>query len=55
MKRILITWLERLGGVRPFQLGSRRAWLALAVWWFVLFCAVYTTIGRGTKFIYVDF
>jgi hypothetical protein len=55
MKRTLRIWLERLGGVRPLPLASRRAVIALGVWWFLLFCVVYATIGRGTKFIYVDF
>jgi hypothetical protein len=49
------TWLAILGGSRP---TPRRGWLtavALGVWWTLLFAAVFATIGRATKFIYVDF
>jgi hypothetical protein len=29
--------------------------VALGLWWTLLFAAVFATVGRATKFIYVDF
>jgi hypothetical protein len=55
MMRALMAWLEVLGGARP---ARRRGWLGAVgrgVWWTVLFLVVFATIGRATKFIYVDF
>lgn len=51
----IIGLLEKIGGARPLRLRSPRAWVALGLWWVVLFALAYATIGRGTKFIYVDF
>jgi hypothetical protein len=51
----LVAFLELLGGARPLGgvTGSRR--IALGLWWCVLFFVICATIGRATKFIYVDF
>jgi hypothetical protein len=51
----IIELLGRIGGARPLRLRSPRAWVAFGIWWVVLFALAYATIGRGTKFIYVDF
>jgi hypothetical protein len=51
----LVRFLEILGGARPISGRSSGRLIALGVWWFVLFLVVYATIGRATKFIYVDF
>jgi hypothetical protein len=51
----IVELLEQMGGARPMRLRSVRACLALGIWWAFLFAIVYATIGRGTKFIYVDF
>jgi hypothetical protein len=48
-------FLEAIGGARPMSVRGRAGAVALGVWWTVLFLAVYSTIGRATKFIYVDF
>jgi len=53
--RRLASWLEVLGGARGISRPSAGRTVALALWWAVLILAVYATIGRGTKFIYVDF
>jgi len=51
----LAGWLETLGGARPLRPRSARGWLILGLWWALLLLIAYATIGRGTKFIYVDF
>jgi hypothetical protein len=51
----LVEWLEKLGGARSMRLRSAGSWLALGLWWALLFGLAYATIGRATKFIYVDF
>jgi hypothetical protein len=51
----VVGWLELLGGVRPIPLSSWRRAVALGLWWALLLALVYLTIGRATKFIYVDF
>jgi hypothetical protein len=48
-------WLALLGGSRPPRRRSLMASVALGLWWAVLFAVVLATIGRATKFIYVDF
>ena len=47
--------LEVLGGVRAASKQSALRSVLLGVWWFILFAIVLATVGRGTKFIYVDF
>ena len=51
----IIELLEKLGGARPLRLRSPHRWVAVGIWWAILFAVAYATIGRGTKFIYVDF
>jgi hypothetical protein len=51
----IIAMLEKVGGARRLRLHSLGSWIALGIWWAFLFAVVYATIGRGTKFIYVDF
>jgi hypothetical protein len=51
----IVGWLEVLGGARPVPLSSPWRAAALGVWWAFLLILVYLTIGRATKFIYVDF
>jgi len=50
-------WLELLGGTQPLpdavHTGTGR--LALGLWWALLLLAVFAFVGRGAKFIYVDF
>jgi hypothetical protein len=53
--RTLARWLETLGGARPLRMTAGWRMVALGCWWAVLFLIVYVTIGRATKFIYVDF
>ena len=53
--RGLMTWLEVLGGARRPQRPGWLGALALGVWWTLLFVIVFATVGRATKFIYVDF
>lgn len=48
-------WLEILGGSRASKGGGWIGAVAMGVWWMLLFVAVFATIGRATKFIYVDF
>lgn len=48
-------WSQILGGSQPPPDRGWRGAVALGVWWAVLFAAVFATIGRATKFIYVDF
>lgn len=49
--------LEVLGGLRPWPRTGPRglATLGLALWWLVLALAVLAFVGRGARFIYVDF
>jgi len=56
MMQRLASFLALLGGMRPPRRprGVPGA-VALGVWWVVLFALVYATIGRASKFIYVDF
>ena len=51
----LRSWLEVLGGARAPARPTRLSAVAWGVWWIVLFVVVYATVGRATKFIYVDF
>jgi hypothetical protein len=51
----VIAWLETIGGARPARVRSAVGWMVLGLWWAVLFGLAYAAIGRGTKFIYVDF
>ena len=51
----IIEMLEKIGGARPLRLRSLHGWMVLGIWWAILFAVAYATIGRGTKFIYVDF
>ena len=51
----IIELLETIGGARPLRLRSLRGWVVVGIWWAFLFVLAYATIGRGTKFIYVDF
>jgi hypothetical protein len=53
--RVIADWLALLGGVRPPRRRTVIGSLALGVWWAVLFAVILATIGRATKFIYVDF
>jgi hypothetical protein len=57
--RAVIAWLvqnlETLGGARGVQSSTRRGWILRGLWWAILFTIAYLTIGRNTKFIYVDF
>jgi hypothetical protein len=55
MIRLLIEWLEVLGGARVSAKDSPLRHVVRGVWWVVLFAVIFTTIGRATKFIYVDF
>ncbi len=55
MKQAIVHLLERLGGARPFSIASPKRAVALGLWWFLLFVLIWATIGRGTRFIYVDF
>ena len=55
MKERLIRILEFLGGARQIPLTSWRKAVLLALWWATLLLIVYATIGRTTRFIYVDF
>lgn len=48
-------WLEVLGGARPPASNTAASRLAWGVWWAILFLAIFATVGRATKFIYVDF
>ena len=55
MRRRIVEAFEVLAGWRA---PSRPSWLtgvALGCWWFFLVLVVFATIGRATKFIYVDF
>ena len=47
--------LELLGGARSLAGLPTGRRIALGVWWTVLFLVICATIGRATKFIYVDF
>lgn len=51
----LILLLESMSGAHPLRLTGRLGWIGLGIWWAILFLLVYVTIGRSTKFIYVDF
>ena len=51
----LVEFLERWGGARPLGSLSTGRRIVLGVWWAVLFSIICATIGRATKFIYVDF
>lgn len=53
--KAIVELLERLSGARPFSTSSLPRAFALGAWWFVLLLLIWATIGRGTKFIYVDF
>jgi hypothetical protein len=53
--RALMAWLEVLGGARAPAKSTPLGAIARAFWWAVLFVIVFATIGRATKFIYVDF
>jgi hypothetical protein len=53
--RIIADWVALLGGVRPPRRRTLITGVLLGVWWVVLFAVVFATIGRATKFIYVDF
>ena len=55
MIRVLADWLAWLGGVRPARRHTLAGSLALGIWWAFLFAVVLATIGRASKFIYVDF
>jgi len=48
-------WLALLGGVRPPRRRTLVGSLLLGIWWAVLFALIVATIGRASKFIYVDF
>jgi hypothetical protein len=47
--------LELLEGLRAPAREAGWKGVALGLWWMVLFLVVFATIGRATKFIYVDF
>jgi hypothetical protein len=51
----LVALLELLGGARPFGSLSTGHRIVLGVWWAILLFVICATIGRATKFIYVDF
>ena len=51
----LVTLLELLGGARPLGSLSNGRRIALGLWWSLLFLVICVSIGRATKFIYVDF
>lgn len=51
----LVALLELLGGVRPFGSLSTGRRVLLGVWWAMVIFVICATIGRATKFIYVDF
>jgi hypothetical protein len=51
----LVAFLELLGGTRPLENLSNSRRIALGLWWAVLFLTICASIGRATKFIYVDF
>jgi hypothetical protein len=53
--RAIADWLALLGGSRPPRRRSLIGSIALGLWWAVLLSLVFATIGRGSKFIYVDF
>ena len=53
--RMLADWLALLGGSRPLRRRTLLSGVALGIWWAVLLAIVLATIGRATKFIYVDF
>jgi hypothetical protein len=53
--KAIVDWLALLGGSRPPRRRTIMGSLALGFWWVVLFALVFATIGRATKFIYVDF
>jgi hypothetical protein len=55
MMATLRAWLEVLGGARPPARRTRPGAVAWGLWWIVLFLVLFATIGRATKFIYVDF
>jgi hypothetical protein len=48
-------WLEVLGGERPVAARGWWSGVILGAWWALLFLVIFATIGRATKFIYVDF
>jgi hypothetical protein len=51
----LVAFLDLLGGARSLAGLSTGRRIALGIWWCVLFLVICGTIGRATKFIYVDF
>lgn len=51
----LIGFLELLGGARSLGNLSNGRRIALGLWWALLFLVICVSIGRATKFIYVDF
>jgi hypothetical protein len=51
----LVTFLELLGGARSLGNLSNSRRIALGLWWALLFLVICVSIGRATKFIYVDF
>ena len=51
----LVAFLELVGGARPLRGVSAGRRIALGLWWCVLFFLICATIGRASKFIYVDF
>ena len=55
MIKIVADWLALLGGSRPLRRRTFWSSLALGLWWAVLFALALATIGRASKFIYVDF
>jgi hypothetical protein len=55
MTRLVADWLALLGGARAPRRRTLGGSIALGIWWAVLLALVLATIGRGSKFIYVDF
>jgi len=51
-------WLETIGGCHlwvPISEKKASRHILLGAWWFTLLTIIFAFIGRGTKFIYIDF